>query len=375
MTGASAAADRRVPSVRVLFGTERFSSRHSWSELTALIPGALQATVDVEWCPPGAFAERARNKSIDVVVPLWAELDAETIRAGQFGLIQQFGVGVENIDIAAATSAGVWVANMPGLNAVDVAEHAVLLLLALLRRLPDSPAGFDPGHWGDPPGEALAGSTVCIVGLGAVGSRLARRLAPFEVRLIGVRRDVHRGAPPTTPDIEVVGADRIHEALMAADAVMLCASQEPGRPPLIDRAALAALRPGARLVNVARGALVDEAALLEALDQGRLAGAGLDVFAHEPYPASAPLAHHPKVIATAHNAALTTSYFRRAARALGEALADQLDGRPPPNPLNAPTQPRQIQSARRTDVAASSTAHPRGAIRGRTPTAEPDRAA
>ena len=124
MTGASAAADRRVPSVRVLFGTERFSSRHSWSELTALIPGALQATVDVEWCPPGAFAERARNKWIDVVVPLWAELDAETIRAGQFGLIQQFGVGVENIDIAAATSAGVWVANMPGLNAVDVAEHA-----------------------------------------------------------------------------------------------------------------------------------------------------------------------------------------------------------------------------------------------------------
>ena len=105
----------------------------------------------MQWCPPAAFAERARNESIDVVVPLWAELDAETIRAGQFGLIQQFGVGVENIDIAAATSAGVWVANMPGLNAVDVAEHAVLLLLALLRRLPESPAGFDPGHWGDRP--------------------------------------------------------------------------------------------------------------------------------------------------------------------------------------------------------------------------------
>ena len=210
-------------------------------------------------------------------------MDAETIRGGQFGLIQQFGAGVENIDIAAATSAGVWVANMPGLNAVDVAEHAVMLLLALLRRLPESPSGFDPGHWGEPPGEALAGSTVCIVGLGAVGSQLARRLNPFEVRLIGVRRNVRRGAPPTTPDIEMVGADRLHEALMAADAVILTASHEPGRPPLIDRAALAAMRPGARLVNVARGALIDEAALLEALDQGRLAGAGLDVFTHEPY--------------------------------------------------------------------------------------------
>jgi phosphoglycerate dehydrogenase-like enzyme len=335
-------AERGVRNVHVLLGAERFSSRHSWSELAALMPAALSAAVDVQWCAPGAFADRARSELIDVVVPLFSELDAQTIHAGRFGLIQQFGAGVENIDIAAATSAGVWVANMPGLNAVDVAEHAMLLLLALLRRLPEAQSGFDPGHWGDPPGEALAGSTVCIVGLGAVGSQPARRLDPFEARLIGVRRDVRRGAPPTTPDIEIVGADRIHEALMAADAVILTASHEPGRPPLIDRTALAAMRPGARLVNVARGALIDEAALLDALDQGRLAGVGLDVFTNEPYPASAPLAHHPKVIATAHNAALTTRYFRRAAQALGEGLAAHLDGRPPPNALNAPTQPRQI---------------------------------
>jgi phosphoglycerate dehydrogenase-like enzyme len=361
MTPTTTGTDRGVPQVRVLLGTERFSSQHSWSELTALMAGALQASVDVHWCPPPAFAERARNESFDVVVPFWAELNAQTIHAGQFRLIQQFGAGVENIDIAAATSAGVWVANMPGLNAVDVAEHAVLLLLALLRRLPEAPSGFDPGRWGDPPGEALAGSTVCIVGLGAVGSQLARRLDPFEARLIGVRRDVRRGAPPTTPDIEIVGADRIHDALRAADAVILTASHEPGRPPLIDRAALAAMRLGARLVNVARGALIDEAALLEALDEGRLAGAGLDVFAHEPYPASGSLAHHPKVIATAHNAALTTSYFRRAARALGEALAAQLDDRRPPNALNAPLRPRQSQPEHRTDVAARSAGAPGGA--------------
>jgi phosphoglycerate dehydrogenase-like enzyme len=172
MTGATTGADRGPWKVHVLVGTERFSSKHSWSELSALTAGALQATVDVQGCPPGRFAERARDGLIDVAVPLWAVLDGETIHAGQFGLIQQFGAGVENIDIAAATSAGVWVANMPGLNAVDVAEHAVLLLLALLRRLPESPRGFVPGHWGDPPGEALAGSTVCIIGLGAVGSQL-----------------------------------------------------------------------------------------------------------------------------------------------------------------------------------------------------------
>jgi phosphoglycerate dehydrogenase-like enzyme len=98
--------------MRVLLGTERFSSQHSWSELSALMPGTLQATVDVQWCPPRAFAGRARDEPIDVVVPLWTELDAETIHAGQFGLIQQFGAGVENIDIAAATSAGVWVGRL-----------------------------------------------------------------------------------------------------------------------------------------------------------------------------------------------------------------------------------------------------------------------
>ena len=174
MTVVTTRPDRGARTLRVLLGTERFSSRHSWSELTPLMPRGLQATVDVQWCPPRTFAERARHELIDVVVPLWAELNAETIQAGQFSLIQQFGAGVESIDIAAATLAGVWVANMPGLNAVDAAEHAVLLLLALLRRLADSPSRFDPGLWGDPPGEALAGSTVCIVGLGAVGSQLAR---------------------------------------------------------------------------------------------------------------------------------------------------------------------------------------------------------
>jgi phosphoglycerate dehydrogenase-like enzyme len=356
---ADTGADRGVQNVRVLFGTERFSSRHSWSEVAALMPGLLQAAVDVQSCPPEAFAERARNELIDVVVPLWAELDAETIHAGRFGLIQQFGAGVENIDIAAASSAGVWVANMPGLNAVEVAEHAVLLLLALLRRLPEARSGFDPGHWGYPPGEALAESTVCIVGLGAVGSQLARRLGPFDVRVIGVRRDVRRGAPPTTPEMEIVGADRLHEGLRAADSVFLTASAEPGAPPLIDRAALAAMRPGARLVNVARGALIDEAALLEALDEGRLAGAGLDVFTHEPYPACGPLARHPKVIATAHNAALTTSYFRRAARALGEALAAHLDGCPPPNVLNDPTEPRRVPREHRADAVGSNSSPPR----------------
>ena len=104
MTGATTGPDRGMPRVRVLFGTEQFSSRHGWSELTALMPGELRATVGVQWSAPCAFAERARNELFDVVVPLWADLDAATIDTGQFGLVQQFGAGVENIDIAAAPS-------------------------------------------------------------------------------------------------------------------------------------------------------------------------------------------------------------------------------------------------------------------------------
>src|SRR4029078_4709905 len=101
-------------------------------ELAALMPGALQASVDLQSRPPGAFAERARDEVIDVVVPLWAELDGETIHAGRFGLIQQFGAGVENIDIAAATSAGVWGGNIQGVNAVEVSRKHVLVLCVLL---------------------------------------------------------------------------------------------------------------------------------------------------------------------------------------------------------------------------------------------------
>jgi D-isomer specific 2-hydroxyacid dehydrogenase, catalytic domain/D-isomer specific 2-hydroxyacid dehydrogenase, NAD binding domain len=102
---------------------------------------------------------------------------ARSIRAGSFGLIQQFGVGVDTIDLDAAAREGVWVAGMPGLNAVPVAEHAVALLLALARRLPEASKGFEPGRWGEPAGRSLAGTAACIVGAGAIGTQIARRLA------------------------------------------------------------------------------------------------------------------------------------------------------------------------------------------------------
>jgi phosphoglycerate dehydrogenase-like enzyme len=122
----------------VLVGKERFSENHAWSEMPLDWPPHVADRAVIEVVGQGRLEARLVDGGppVDVVVPMWSPLPGRAIRAGGFGLIQQFGVGVDNIDLDAAAGEGVWVANMPGLNAVPVAEHAVALLLALARRLP-----------------------------------------------------------------------------------------------------------------------------------------------------------------------------------------------------------------------------------------------
>src|SRR5271169_3233531 len=172
----------RVGPLRVLVGKERFSENHAWSEMPRYWPAALADRIVIEVVGQGQLEARLAGDGppVDVVVPLWSPLPGRAIQAGSFGLIQQFGVGVDNIDLDAAAGKGVWVANMPGLNAVPVAEHAVALLLALARRLPEASKGFEPGRWGQPAGRSLAGTAACIVGAGAIGTQIARRLAAFD---------------------------------------------------------------------------------------------------------------------------------------------------------------------------------------------------
>jgi D-2-hydroxyacid dehydrogenase (NADP+) len=131
--------------------------------------------------------------------------------------------------------------------------------------------------------------------------------------------------------MRVLDTGHLHDALRAADSVIIAASYSPGQSPLIDAAAIAAMRPGALLVNIARGGLLDDQAALTALKAGRLGGLGLDVYAQEPYPADGPLARHPRIIATAHTAALTHGFFHDAARRLGEALHQWIHGQPVDN--------------------------------------------
>jgi phosphoglycerate dehydrogenase-like enzyme len=176
-------------------------------------------------------------------------------------------------------------------------------------------------------GRSLAGTGACIVGAGAIGTEIARRLAAFDVTVTGLRR--HPSSGSIEPFAAVYTADRLLDCVAEADSVIIAAGQQAGQPPLVDDTVLRAMRPGAWLVNIARGALLDAEAALAHLNTGHLAGLGLDVFAAEPYPADGPLLAHPHIVATAHTASLTSDYFAAASRRLGDALAAYLDHQPP----------------------------------------------
>jgi len=329
---------RRQPpggQVTVVFGRPCLSPGLPWEDVPDAWTGHLKplaGRVVIEHTGHNELDRRLlRPEPVHVVVPTTSPVTATMIERGSFGLIQQFGAGTDAIDLDAAARCGVQVANMPGLNAVPVAEHAMALLLALARRIPEARDGFRPGHWGAPGGRSLAGTTAVVVGLGAVGTQIARRLAAFDVTVTGIRRRVSPGTRPPVPGLRVLDASHLPDALRTADSVIIAASSSPGQPPLIDAAAVAAMRPGALLVNVARGDLLDDQAALAALNAGRLGGLGLDVYPEEPYPADGPLAGHPRVIATAHTAALTRDFFTGAAQRLGEAVYRWTQGLPPDN--------------------------------------------
>jgi phosphoglycerate dehydrogenase-like enzyme len=321
--------------VTVVFGRPLFTSGLRWEDIPAAWTGPLAplaSQVVIEHTGHNELESRLlRAEPVHVVVPTTSPVTARVIERGSFGLIQQFGAGTDAIDLDAAARCGVQVANMPGLNAVPVAEHAIALLLALARRIPRARDGFQPGRWGEPAARSLAGSTAAVIGMGAIGTQIARLLAAFDVTVTGIQRRTSPAGIPPVPRMRILDAGHLHDALHAADSVIIAASHRPGQPPVIDAAAIAAMRPGALLVNIARGGLLDDQAALAALETGHLGGLGLDVFPREPYPADGLLASHPQVIATAHTAALTQGFFSDASRRLGEALHRWIQGQKPDN--------------------------------------------
>ena len=275
------------------------------------LAGRLGAIPDlrITVCPEHDDALLARLlPTTDVIWHVLRRCTAEMIAAApMLRLIQKIGVGVNTIDLDAAKARGIAVCNLPGTNARAVAELTLALMLAVLRRVSRFDAAMRRGEWLDPElqdgiGE-LGGRTVGLVGYGAIPRLLAPVLIALGCRLIYTSRAQHADA---------LGEWRSLDALLAeADVVSLHVPLTDDTANLIDAAAIARMKPGAVLINTARGGLVDQAALTEALASGRLAGAGLDVFVHEPHDASEALFRLSNVVLTPHIGWLTTGTFDR----------------------------------------------------------------
>ncbi len=222
-------------------------------------------------------------------------------KADRLKVISRYGVGVDNVDLEACKEKGIIVTNTPGANSVSVAELALALMLALARQIPEAVQNVQQGKWPRFSGISLEGKTIGILGLGAIGKQLARRLAGFDCRIMAY--DPFADAQYAQANgITLAGMD---EVIAAADFLSLHLPLTPETKGMVNEDFISKMKKGSYLVNTARGEVVDETALLRALESGHLRGAGLDAFVVEPPDPSNPLLHLPQVIATPHLGAQT----------------------------------------------------------------------
>ena len=261
----------------------------------------------------GARALIVRNRT-----PVDRELFAA---APGLEVVGRFGVGLDNIDVPAADECGVVVVAAAGANAVSVAEHTLALALALSRQLTEHDAAVRSGRWQRTPGSELAGRTWGVLGAGATGRAVARLAASLRMPVRGYDPYADPVAARAA-GIELVGLD---DLLATADVLSIHLPLTPQTRNLVGTETLARLRPGALLISVGRGEVVDEAALASALRAGQVSGAGLDVRAAEP-PPPGPLDDAPNVIFTPHVAGITRESQRRIASIIADDIAAVLDG-------------------------------------------------
>ncbi len=261
--------------------------------------------------------------SVDVIMPLMFRLDANVLTRTSARLVQQFGVGLEGVDIAAATANGIMVCNIPAdvtPNADSTAEHAVFLMLSLARRAHELRSAFQEGTWGGPMVQSISGSTALVVGLGNVGKALARKLNGLGVRVMAVRRTPDPATEQALNVVEAGDASRLPDMAAKADFVISTVSLNDRTRGMLDRSVFRAMKPTAYLINVSRGPVVEEADLVEALSNGTIAGAGLDVFRTEPVDPSNPLLSMETVFATPHVAGVTQQNYEVMSRVAAENM-------------------------------------------------------
>ncbi len=289
---------------------------------------------------------RTSGCDADVLIPTMTRIEGPLMdRVRGLRLIQQWGAGLEGVDVVAATRRGIPVANVPTEgtgNAESVAEWCVMAAIAAGRRLGDLREGMRSGSgWGTPLGRALIGRTAGILGLGGIGRALAARLAPFGMQRIAASRRPDAALGERLGLDGLYALDELPAFLARSDFLFLCLPVTEGTRGILDGRALAMLPDGACVVNPARGGLVDEQALLAAIDTGRLLGAGLDVFQQEPLPPASPLLARRAIIATPHIAGATDASYRGIAQGVAENVRRLLEGAPLRSCANADARRRR----------------------------------
>ncbi len=294
---------------------------------TGLSPEELRASVDGY----DALVVRSETKVTKAIIEA----------AGSLQVVGRAGIGVDNIDLDAATEKGVVVVNAPTGNVISAAEHAIALMLSLSRHIPEANASLRSGKWerGRFQGIEVRGKTLGIVGLGQVGSEVARRAKGLEMRVLAY--------DPFVPEerARVLGLDLVPmDALVKeSDFITVHTTLTEGTKHLIGEKELRAMKPSARVINTARGGIVDEAALKTALDEGWIAGAAIDVFEKEPL-TSHPLFESDKIVVTPHLGASTAEAQERVAVDVAEQIMAVLRGEPARYAVNAPLIPAETYS-------------------------------
>jgi phosphoglycerate dehydrogenase-like enzyme len=298
--------------------------------LRALLPEGFTLTHGTE---PGEEAMKALIRDVDFAISGQVAVSSEVLRAAtKLKLLHKWGVGIDNLDIAAAHELGIRVARTTASNALPVAEFTIGLIFAALRFSAYGHAMLKQGEWrgfSRLPGETflLSGKTVGIVGFGAIGQTLARLLRGFNCTLLYAKRT----RLPLNEEVALgVRHASMDEILETADVVSLHCPLTPETANMIDRQAFARMKRSAVLVNVARGGIVNEADLHEALSQRIIGGAAMDVFSVEPLPPESPLLRLDNLVVTPHLAAVTVDTFEPTVRRMFANIACVARGEPVP---------------------------------------------
>ena len=278
-------------------------------------------------------------KCADILIPIVASIPASAFEHSSIKLVQQFGAGLDSVDIAAATKAGVFVANVPTAgtgNAESVAELAISFMIMLARHLPTALNRFRDGKFGAPLGQCLWQSSATIIGYGAIGQEINRRLQGFGVSVTAISRygpNSSRKRDLSVRPERHFPIEKATEAVSNADFVIVTAPGNPENIDLVGDKIIQNMKKGSYLINVARGSVVNYDALLSGLKSGHLAGAALDVFWQEPFDPNDPIMKE-NVIATPHIGGATDKSLRGIGRAVAVNVNFIRNGQFPKNCVN-----------------------------------------